>query len=82
MPAIGSNACSTHILLHLQVLSAATRNDVDTVEMKLTLRNVPSGGDAPDHSRPFLSFSTADHRSSVSIVQDLPITKPFAPSRA
>lgn len=65
----------------LQVLSAATRNDVDTVEMKLTLRNVPSGGDAPDQSRPFLSFSTADHRSSVSIVQDLPITKPFAPSR-
>jgi hypothetical protein len=71
-----------HILLHSQVLSAATRNDVDTVEMKLTLRSVPSGGDAPDQSRPFLSFSTADHRSSVSIVQDLPITKPFAPSRA
>lgn len=70
-----------HVVL-LQVLSAATRNDVDTVEMKLTLRNVPSGGDAPDQSRPFLSFSTADHRSSVSIVQDLPITKPFAPSRA
>ena len=56
-----SPARVTCTCFRLQVLSAATRNDVDTVEMKLTLRNVPSGGDAPDQSRPFLSFSTADH---------------------
>lgn len=63
----------------MQVLSATTRNDVDSVEMKLTLRTVPSGGDAADQSRPFLSFSILGN--NVSIVQDLPITKPFAPAR-
>lgn len=47
--------------------------------MKLTVRNVPSGGSAPDQSRPFLCFSTL--ASNMSIVQDLPITKPLPPSR-
>lgn len=46
--------------------------------MKLAMRMVPTVGGASE-ARPFLSLETSAH-SSVHMLQDLPITQPFAPS--
>ncbi len=63
-----------------QVLSAACRNAVESLEMRLTMRTVPGGAPgAETQQKPFLSLVTTG--STISMAQDLPITKPHPPSR-
>jgi len=71
-------AFSFDIGLLRRVLGAVCRNGVEVLHMKLAMRMVPTVGGASE-ARPFLSLETSAH-SSVHMLQDLPITQPFAPS--
>lgn len=63
-----------------QVLSAACRNAVESLEMRLTMRTVPGGAPGTEtQQKPFLSLVTTG--STISMAQDLPITKPHPSSR-
>mmetsp|Transcript_31563 Transcript_31563/g.68223 ORF Transcript_31563/g.68223 Transcript_31563/m.68223 type:complete len:320 (+) Transcript_31563:197-1156(+) len=57
-----------------RVLHGAYTNQADGLEMKLALRKVRSGDRM--ENRPFLTFSSKG--SNLNMVQDLPISKPFA----
>lgn len=68
-------AFGLELALLSRVLRAAGANDADLLEVKLALKNVPSGTDGATHSRPFLTFTSQG--ANLNMVQDLPITKPF-----
>jgi len=63
------------IQLFERVLHGASSNDAGEVEMKLSLRRMPNGGDVV--SRPYLTFQTV---GTLSITSELPISKPFPSS--
>jgi hypothetical protein len=49
-------------------------------QAKLSMRSVPAGAGKPPASKPFLTFTCRG--SSLSMVQDLPISRPHGPARA
>ena len=65
-----------------RVLHGASANQADALELRLSVRHIPdrSGrdGGGGDTTKPFLTF--ASRGSNLSVVQELPISKPFVPS--
>lgn len=71
-------AFSVDAALLLKVLRSASGNETERLEVKLAQKPVQIPGQDEPEQRPFMSFTAVGN--SVSIVQDLPISKPFTPS--
>jgi HUS1 checkpoint protein len=61
----------------LRVLRAATNNDAETLEVKLSQKKMPmpGGREGETENKPFLAFT--GRGSSLSMLQELPISQPF-----
>eukprot|EP00877_Chromochloris_zofingiensis_P000783 jgi/Chrzof1/10705/Cz05g09140.t1 len=66
---------SVDVGLFLKVLKSAGANDADSLEIRLTQKQIAQFGDSQAASKPFLSF--IGKAQSLQLVQDLPISKPF-----
>lgn len=62
----------------LRVLRSAAAQHVDRLEAKLLQKAAPAPGADEPEQRPFMSFTA--RAQGLTIVQDLPISKPFVPS--
>ncbi|KIY96220.1 HUS1 checkpoint protein [Monoraphidium neglectum] len=71
-------AFSVDVGLLLKVLRSASGNDTERLEVKLVQKSVAMPGQEEPVQMPFMSFTARG--TSVCIVQDLPISKPFTPS--
>mmetsp|Transcript_25710 Transcript_25710/g.56021 ORF Transcript_25710/g.56021 Transcript_25710/m.56021 type:complete len:319 (+) Transcript_25710:108-1064(+) len=68
-------AFSADVGLLLRVLRGAGTNDADTLEVKLSQKTLPAETAGETRSIPYLTFT--GRGANVSMIQDLPVSKPF-----
>eukprot|EP00775_Hariotina_reticulata_P013050 gene13050-13177_t len=71
-------AFAVDVGLLLKALRSAISNEAHTLEVKLTQKPVPLPGQTELENKPFLCFTARG--TALSLVQDLPISKPCTPS--